>query len=144
MANDVVIDVASDLRITLGALIRRLRLHRSPDDPTVPETAVLARLDREGTATSADLARQEQISPQSMGATIATLLDRGLITRAPDPNDGRRAVLCLNDIGRAALCDRRDHRTRALATAMAEVLTEDEVSAIGAALPLLARLADAL
>ncbi|MGW0035176.1 hypothetical protein [Gordonia sp. NPDC003376] len=67
MASPDVLDVASDLRLTLGGLIRRLRTIRSPDDPSVPETSVLARLDREGPTTAADLARSEQVTPQSMG-----------------------------------------------------------------------------
>jgi DNA-binding MarR family transcriptional regulator len=56
----------------------------------VPETSALARLDRNGAATSSELARVEQISPQSMGATMSALEARGLVARDPDARDGRR------------------------------------------------------
>ena len=55
-----------------------------PGEPTVPETSALARLDCHGPAASSELARSEQISPQSMGATLSALEARGLVTRDPD------------------------------------------------------------
>ena len=36
-------------------------------------------------ATPGELAKLEQISPQSMGATLASLEARGLVQRRPDP-----------------------------------------------------------
>lgn len=142
--SDDIADVAADLRLALGALLRRLRAVRAPHDPTVPETTVLARLDREGPTTAAELARREQISPQSMGAIIATLLDRGLITRSPDPSDGRRVLLSPSASGRSTLGDRRNARTQAIADALVESFDEDEITTLARALPLLQRLADTL
>src|SRR6478672_13601744 len=97
--------VAGALFVSVGLLRRQLRQQRVPGDLTFPETAALARLDRGGPATSAELARQEQISPQSMGATLGALEKRGLIARSPDPNDGRCVVLALTESGRAALSE---------------------------------------
>ena len=51
----------------------------------MPETSALSRLDRGGPMTSSDLARQDRISPQSMGVTVAALEQRGLIARDRDP-----------------------------------------------------------
>lgn len=136
--------VAAELRIVTGALIRRLRVHRAPGDPTVGEGRVLARLDREGPATSADLARREQVSPQAMGVTIAGLMERGLLDRAADPSDGRRIMLTLSPAGVEALTDRRHHSSRALADAMSAALSPDEVVAVAEILPLLDRVGDAL
>ncbi|AFA72532.1 transcriptional regulator, MarR family [Gordonia polyisoprenivorans VH2] len=144
MTDDDILDVAAGLRLTLGVLLRRLRAHRNPDDPSVPETTVLARLDRDGESTAAELARREQITPQSMGVTISSLLSGGLVAKAPDPADGRRAVLRLTAKGRAVLGDRRNHRTQAIATAMTSVLDADEIRVVAAALPLLDRVAEAL
>ncbi|MCM3897363.1 hypothetical protein ND991_19335 [Gordonia sputi] len=67
--------MAAEFRIILGSLLRRLRQHRATDDPSAPETAVLARLEREGPATAAQLARRENVSPQSMGVTVSGLQD---------------------------------------------------------------------
>ncbi|WAC56217.1 MarR family winged helix-turn-helix transcriptional regulator [Gordonia sp. SL306] len=139
-----VLDVASELRITVGSLVRRLRQHRGPDDPSVPETTVLARLDRDGSCSAADLARHGHVSPQSMGVTIAGLQERGLIARTPDPTDGRRILLSLTAAGGEALTDRRNHSTRSIAEAMSATLTAAEIAAVSDALPLLDRLRGAL
>src|ERR1700685_3587597 len=84
--------VAAALRVSIGLLVRRLRPAKAEGGLTMPETSALSRLDRGGPATSSALARQEQISPQSMGATLAALEARGLVERRPDPADGRRSV----------------------------------------------------
>lgn len=144
MRSTQVADVATDLRIVIGGLLRRLRQHRDPGDPTVPEMTVLARLDRDGPTTSAELARREQISPQSMGATIATLCERGLLAREPDPTDGRRITLRPTPAGKRILTDRRNQRSRILAEAISTTLTDDEVATLARALPLLSRVVDAL
>lgn len=63
------------------------------------EVAVLARLGRDGPATTADLARVEGMRPQSMGATIAVLEEMGLVERRPHPTDGRQVNLELTAKG---------------------------------------------
>jgi DNA-binding MarR family transcriptional regulator len=136
--------VALELRLAVGLLRRRLRQTPVEGDLTLPETAALARLDRGGPSTASALAREEQISPQSMGATLAGLEARGMIARAPDPDDGRRVVLSLSGAGREALRDRRAARTEQLARALAENFTEAELEQLEAAAPLLERLAESV
>ncbi|HEX3243147.1 MAG TPA: MarR family transcriptional regulator [Solirubrobacterales bacterium] len=136
--------VALDLRLAVGLLRRRLRQTPVEGDLTLPETAALARLDRGGPSTASALAREEQISPQSMGTTLAGLEARGLVARAPDPDDGRRVVLSLSGAGRQALRDRRAARTEQLARALAENFTEAELEQLDAAAPLLERLAESV
>jgi DNA-binding MarR family transcriptional regulator len=110
----------------------------------VPETSALARLDRGGPATSSALARIEQISPQSMGATLSALEARGLVERGPDAYDGRRVVLSVTEAGRQLLRDKRDARTGQLARALSVGFTRDELDQLIAAAPLLERLAQSL
>ena len=136
--------VALDLRLAVGLLRRRLRQTPVEGDLTLPETAALARLDRGGPSTASALAREEQISPQSMGTTLAGLEARGLVARAPDPDDGRRVVLSLSGAGRQALRDRRAARTEQLARALAENFTEAELEQLDATAPLLERLAESV
>jgi DNA-binding MarR family transcriptional regulator len=136
--------VALDLRLAVGLLRRRLRQTPVEGDLTLPETAALARLDRGGPSTASALAREEQISPQSMGTTLAGLERRGLLSRAADPEDGRRVVLSLSDAGRQALRGRRAARTEQLARALAENFTEAELEQLEAAAPLLERLAESV
>ena len=51
---------------------------------------MLARLEREGPATTAELARAEGMRPQSMGAIVAELEQRALVERRAHPTDGRQ------------------------------------------------------
>jgi DNA-binding MarR family transcriptional regulator len=140
-----VIEVAAALRDSIGLLRRRLRqmkAERATGGVTLPESAALVRLDRAGPATSSTLARQEQISPQSMGATLGGLEARGLVGRQPDPLDGRRVVLSITEAGRQVLRDRQGEHTKLLAQALATGFTPGEVDVLRAAAPLLERLAE--
>jgi DNA-binding MarR family transcriptional regulator len=137
-------DVAAALRVSIGLLLRRLRQARAEGELTLPESSALARLDRGGPATSSALAKLEQISPQSMGATLGALEARGLVERQPDPQDGRRVVLSVTDAGRQVLRDKRNARTEQLAQALSAGFTPAEVKQLMAAVPLLERLAQSI
>jgi DNA-binding MarR family transcriptional regulator len=136
--------IAANLRLSIGLLLRRLRQIPTSDELSLSESAALARLDRGGPATSAALARAEQISPQSMGATLAALEARGLVTRAPDPDDGRRVILSLTEPGLQILRDRRNARTGRLAEALSSGFTREELEQLMAVAPLLERLAQSI
>jgi DNA-binding MarR family transcriptional regulator len=135
-------EVAASLRTSIGMLLRRMRQERAEGDLTLPESSALARLDRGGPVTAAELARQEQISPQSMGATLAALQARGLIERWADPEDGRRFVLYVTEAGTEVLHHRRSQRTQMLAVALTEHFSPDELALLQQAAPLLERLAE--
>ena len=137
-------DVAVALRDSIGLLLRRMRQQRPDGALTLPEGAAMTRLNRAGPTTSSALAKLEQISPQSMGATLAGLEARGLVARRPDPDDGRRVVLSLTDAGQQVLRDKRDARTRQLAEALSARFTPDEVRLLAGAVPLLERLAQSI
>jgi DNA-binding MarR family transcriptional regulator len=136
--------VAAALRLSMGLLLRRLRQVEVDGELTVPESAALARLDRGGPATASALAKQEQITPQSMGATLAGLEVRGLVQRGPDPDDGRRVVLTATELGLEALRDRKNARTEQLARALSSVFTPSELEQLMAVTPLLERLAQSI
>ena len=136
--------VAAAVQLSVGLLLRRLRQLKAEGELTLPESAALARLDRGGPTTAGALARLEQISPQSMGATLAGLEDRGMVQRQPDPGDGRRIVLSVTETGQRILRDRRSARTRRLADALAAGFTATELEQLLAAAPLLERLAQAI
>jgi DNA-binding MarR family transcriptional regulator len=145
MSSDPDVDqVAAALRVSIGLLRRRLRQAQVEGDLTLPETAALARLDRSGPSTPGALARLEQISPQSMGATLGALERRGLVERRPDPEDGRRAVISTTRAGRQALLNRRNARTEQLARALSAGFTRAELHKLMAAAPLIERLAHSI
>ena len=136
--------VAAALRVSIGLLLRRLRQVRVEGELTLPESSALVRLDRGGPTTPSDLAKLEQISPQSMGATLAALEARGLVERRPDPRDGRRVVLSVTEAGREVLLDKRNARARQLAQALSAGFTPAELRQLMAAAPLLERLAQSI
>ena len=136
-------EVAGALRVGVGLVMRKFKQSPVDGDLTMPESAALHRLERSGPATSSDLARLERISPQSMGVTVATLLDRGLIERSRDPEDGRRIVLSITAAGRRNVHDKRGARTEQIAAALAGY-TDQELRLLLDAAALLERLAEKL
>jgi DNA-binding MarR family transcriptional regulator len=133
--------IAGTLRLSLGLLIRRLRQVKSRDELTLPEISVLARLDRDGPTTVSALAKLEQISAQSMGATLAALEARGLVARGSDPGDGRRVVMSATEPGLEALQTGRNARLEALARALSTAFSPAELEKLREAAPLIERLA---
>jgi DNA-binding MarR family transcriptional regulator len=139
-----VTEVAGGLRVAVGLVVRKLRQAPYAGELTLAESAALSRLERGGPATSSDLARVDRISPQSMGVTVAALLDRGLIERARDPQDGRRIVLSITEAGRRTLGDKRGARTEHIAAALRDGFSADELCQLERATALLERLAEKL
>jgi DNA-binding MarR family transcriptional regulator len=137
-------EVAGELRASIGLLLRRMRQVQPDGEVTLPESAALTRLDRGGPATSSELARLEQISPQSMGATVGGLQARGLVERRRDPGDGRRLVVSITEAGRQVLSDKRGARVDQLARALSSGFTGAELERLRAAAPLLERLAQSI
>jgi DNA-binding MarR family transcriptional regulator len=137
-------ELANELRIGVGLLLRRLRQIPVEGELSLPESSALARLDRYGPAAAAELAAREQISPQSMGATTAALEARGLIRRAPDPDDGRRQILSPTEAGAEVLRSRRSAKTRRMAAALEAEFSAAELERLRAAAPLLERLAQSI
>ncbi len=132
--------LASDLRVAIGRLVRRLRAERR--GLGLSQVTVLARLDRGGPATTSDLAAGESVRPQSMADTVASLVEAHLVRRSPDPGDGRRVLITLTDAGREALADDRRRREGWLAAAIERDLTPQERAVLDQATRLLDRLAD--
>jgi DNA-binding MarR family transcriptional regulator len=134
--------LAGDLRVTLGALMRRLRQEGTIGDLTRSQLAALGRLEREGPATLSELARAEGVRPQSMAATVAVLQGAGLVSRTPDERDGRKSVLRLTAAAREQFATGRLAREDWLFRAIRTHLTDDEQAELAATVGLLRRLAD--
>ena len=137
-------EVAGAVRVTVGLLVRKMRQPLNEGELTIAESSALARLERGGPATSSDLARLDRISPQSMGVTVAALLERALIERSRDPEDGRRIVLSITEAGRRTVHDKRGARTEQIAAALRNGFSEDELGQLRAAAVLIERLAEKL
>jgi len=132
-----VVKGASELRLVLGQLVRRLRAEYSFP---VAQASVLSRLDREGAQTTSALAAAERVRPQSMAQTLAELEAANLIERRPDPADRRRIQIELTEQGRARVLEERGKREGWLAAAIAAELSPEEQRTLLDAVPLLQRL----
>ena len=132
--------LASDLRVVIGQLVRRLRAERR--DLSLAQVTVLGRLDRVGPCGVSDLAAGERVRPQSMASTVAALQAGGLVSRAPDPGDRRRVLIALTPAGREALAVDRRRREGWLADAIRGDLSPKEQRALADAAVLLARIAE--
>ena len=137
-------EVAAALYLSVGLFKRRLRQLSAPGELSLPESAALRKLERGGPATVTALAKAEQISAQSMGATLGTLEARGMVKRQSDPADGRRAVMSVTESGLSALSDKRNARIAQLARALAAGFTAAELGQLMAAAPLIERLAESI
>jgi DNA-binding MarR family transcriptional regulator len=135
--------LAADLHTLAGKLKRRLREQASAGDLTPSQTAVLMHLDREGSMTVSALARLEGVRSQSMGATVATLDDLGLVKGSPDPADGRQTILSLTPACREMIRSGRAARHEWLLRAIQSKLTATEQTELAAAMRLLGRIVDA-
>jgi DNA-binding MarR family transcriptional regulator len=129
--------LASDLRVVLGQLMRRLR---SMHGFSLSQAAVLGRLDREGTMSIGDIAAAERVRPQSMAQTVADLELDGLIERSPDPADGRRVLVSLTASGISRLDEDRHTREGWIALAIDAELSEHDRAVLEEAIGLLQRL----
>ncbi|MFJ9543464.1 MarR family winged helix-turn-helix transcriptional regulator [Streptomyces sp. NPDC101225] len=135
--------LASDLRLAMGRVTRRLRQSHAVGDVSLSGVSVLARLSHDGPDTPTSLAEMERVRPQAMASTLTLLERRGLVGRSPDPADGRRSIVAITEEGRAMLAERRSESVHRLGTVLEE-FTADERAALAAALPLLDRLAERL
>ena len=130
--------LASDLRVVVGQLIRRLRSkHRF----SISQAAVLGRLDRHGPCSVSDLAAAEKVRPQSMAQTVSDLEGDGLVERRPDPGDGRRQLVLFTDEGREELTADRARREGWLALEIERMPAEDQRT-LARAVELLRQIAD--
>jgi DNA-binding MarR family transcriptional regulator len=77
-----------------------------------------------------------------MATTLAGLDRHGLITRKPDPDDGRRQLIMLTPQGRRRAESGRKVREEWLIQAMQDNYTERERRVINEALSLLERITD--
>jgi len=132
--------LAGGLRGVIGQLHRRLRQVDNAEVLTPSQSAVLARLRREGPRTQAQLAAAEHVRQQSMGATLGALDELGYLQRTRDPRDGRRVLISLSDLGEKTVRGVHQHREEWLAQALV-TLSATERETVARALPLLERLA---
>src|SRR5699024_10584218 len=117
--------LAADLREALRPLWRQLNAHRTL---SMGKVGILSRLDRRGAMTATDLAALERISHQAVANAVRELEEMGLVSRSPDPDDRRRALVTLTHAGRDRLAAELDAGQDCLTHPVATELNDAELS----------------
>lgn len=118
-------------------LSRRVRFE-STSELAPHQFSVLARL-QDGQRTAGEIAAIERVSAPSMSRTVAGLVERGLVARQNDPDDGRQLILSLTAAGTAAIRRARRERDAWMATRL-EGLSAGERATLARASEILNRL----
>jgi DNA-binding MarR family transcriptional regulator len=118
--------LASELRVSVARLHRRVIAERDPDSPlSIAAMAVLGALHRNGELTVGELAAHEHVQPPSMTRTVTSLELAGCVIRTPHANDGRSVLVSLTDHGREQLLKDRWQRDAWLARRLDELSPEE-------------------
>lgn len=142
--NQVVLPSAlsQNLRAVFGKLKRRVREPGPLGDLSASQISVLLRLEKDGPATAATLARAEGMRHQSMRPILAALEVVGLVRGASDPSDGRQILFSLTDACRDFVREGRAARQDWLTRAIQAQLSLQEQEELMASVELLKRLVD--
>ncbi|MGH8945650.1 MAG: MarR family winged helix-turn-helix transcriptional regulator, partial [Acidimicrobiia bacterium] len=82
---------------------------------TPSQLSVLASLSRHAPMTLRELAETEGVAAASISGIVGRLVDKGLVSRVPNPEDGRSALVEMSEQGREILERGRGARTAILA-----------------------------
>jgi DNA-binding MarR family transcriptional regulator len=120
-------DSAARLRMAIVRTARRLRQEAagSGGDLTPTGVSALATVERHGPLTPSELAEIERIKRPTATRTLRVLVEAGLVDRAPDPADGRSALVSVNAAGRECLRRLRGRKNAYLARRMRDLPDED-------------------
>lgn len=131
--------LASQLRQSVSGFVRAVR-HQTGTARTA-QSDTLDLLDRLGRANVAALAKQRNVTHQTMRLAVAQLEAAGLVQLDPDPADGRSRLVTISRSGREALAGEKSARMAWIEHAIRTRLSPDEQDVLRAAIPLLDRLA---
>jgi len=132
--------LASELRLGVMRLARRLRLERSDDGMSLNQLAAMGTLERHGRMSVGELAECEKVRPPSMSRTVDCLQESGHVSRVAHETDRRQVLVELTDLGKERIAADRRRRDAWLAQRMKD-LTKEERDLLRSAVPVLSRLA---
>ncbi|WP_223692436.1 MarR family winged helix-turn-helix transcriptional regulator [Leifsonia poae] len=127
-------DLASRLALAVGRLNRRMR--SSTGGLSHGQLSALSTIVRRGPVRPSEIAAIEVVAAPTITRVIADLEARGLVSRQPDPDDGRSFFVTGTDAGIELLLRARSDRARAVTAILAE-LSATEVEQIRRAIPAL-------
>jgi DNA-binding MarR family transcriptional regulator len=110
--------------VRLSRLIGALK-QRAKHEPGRGDRIILARLAVDGEQRATDLAAETFLTLSTVSREVRSLVERGLLERRPDPDDGRGALLAVTAAGKAAFEAYRQQRDAELAALLAPWPPED-------------------
>lgn len=125
MATSTVEQSVIDFMQAIGLLIRRTRKESYAGKLSMTESVVMSRLANDGPATTAALARAEGMKPQSMGTTVTSLEEMGIVKRTPHATDGRQMLIELTPKGVQLRKKNREAKQMWLSQVIAELDAEE-------------------
>lgn len=131
---------AHQIARSVARLSRRLRQERR-SELTPTQLSVLVSVQLLESSTPSAIAARERVQPPSITRTLTYLVDAGLVTREPHPDDGRQVLISISERGESVLHAERSRRDQWLAHELA-TLTTAERTTLREAAALLERLAE--
>jgi DNA-binding MarR family transcriptional regulator len=120
-------ELASRLRHAIARSARRLRQEAGTDlSPTL--TAALSTIERFGPLTPTELAARERVQRPTVTRVACRLEEQGLVTRAPDPADGRSALITVTPAGQDVLEAIRTRKDAFLSERLEALGSEDRAT----------------
>jgi DNA-binding MarR family transcriptional regulator len=140
MAPDDLEEIASRLRIVVGALYRRFR--QNQDGGLTPaQLSLLATVEAFGPIRLGDLAEREGVQPSTLTRSVHWLVQHGLAERQVSPEDRRSTIVVLTPDGSVLLDRLRERRTAAFARRL-DRMPAGDFAKLERALPALESLID--
>lgn len=112
-------DTAARLAVAVGRINRRIR--PASDGLSHGLLSALSTIVRTGPLRPGNLARCEVVAAPTMARALADLESRGLVTRSPDPADGRFWFIEATDAGAEAVLRARAERAARVELLLAEL-----------------------
>ncbi len=132
------------LAMAVSRLRSRIRIEAGMRSTGIPisQLAVLGRIIDEGPTTAAALAAGEHVTQQAIAQSLATLKQRGLVEKQPDPSDGRKSLVSATAAGRKLREPIAVSREEWLPQAIDAAVKPEERPLLQEAIELLERIAD--
>lgn len=132
--------IASDLRLAVGRLARKVRLSET-SGLTPSQLSALVTIDQIGRARLCDVAAAEGVSAPTATRIVGAIEKLGLVARTDDSEDRRATRVAVTPAGRAALRRIRTNRTAFLQQRLHR-LDEHDLALLRAAIPVLTALSE--
>jgi DNA-binding MarR family transcriptional regulator len=108
---------------------------------TIPQLKSLFYVSRHGRVNLSGLASGIRVTPANVTGIADRLVEQGLLTRTPDPDDRRVSWLRATDKGKTLINDLREGRAQEMRRIL-DKLTEEELSTVARGFELVARAAE--